>query len=269
MTGRHIHIGGTNISAVTMPVVLMSMQGWVSEKVGRYIVCRDVHGVVRARNDPTLHASHEGADCVTPDGVPLVWTAKLLGCEEISRVCGPDLLIEALRWGLDRGWKHYFYGGSPEVTERLVRELERKVPGIIVVGSYSPPFVARTRAEDEIDCARIRASGADVVWVGLGCPKQEYWMANNARRCGGAVLVGIGAAFDFHAGTVARAPVWMRECGLEWAFRLSQEPSRLARRYLMSVPQFIVLALTDVIKQTVAKASSQEVDRPTQYRDKV
>jgi len=252
MLGRRLNIAGTKISVVTMPAVLNAMQGWISDRSGRYIVCRDVHGVIRARKDCALHASHDGADCVTPDGMPLVWTARLLGYKQISRVCGPDLLSEAVKRGVDRGWKHYFYGSSPPVLEKLVGELERKFPGVVISGSYSPPYRARTEEDDEIDCARIRASAADIVWVGLGCPKQERWMSNNARRCGGAVLVGIGAAFDFHAGTVARAPVWMRDCGLEWAFRISQEPGRLAGRYLASAPQFIVFALADVIKDRLA-----------------
>ena len=187
MLGRSLNVAGTKISIVTMTTVLMAMQSWISDRSGRYIVCRDVHGVIRARRDRALHASHEGADCVTPDGMPLVWAARLLGYKQFSRVCGPDLLPEAVKRELHVGWRHYFYGSSPQVLEKLVHELEEKFPGVIISGSYSPPFRARTKEDDENDCARICASGADLVWVGLGCPKQEYWMANNARRCGGAV----------------------------------------------------------------------------------
>ena len=260
MLGRSFNVAGTKISIVTMPTVLTAMQGWISNRSGRYIVCPDVHQVIRARKDRALHASLEAADCVTPDGMPLVWTARLLGYKNVSRVCGPDLLPEAVKHGIDFGWRHYFYGGSPEVVEKLVRELERKFPGVIIAGSYSPPFRAQTPEEVESDCARIRASKADLVWVGLGCPKQEWWMASNARQCGGAVLVGIGAAFNFHAGTVARAPVWMRERGLEWAFRISQEPKRLLRRYLATAPQFIALAVATIMREKLAHFGLAEAE---------
>ncbi len=253
MSCQRLNIAGTKVSVVTMPVVLAAIERWLSERSGRYIVCRDVPGVIRARTDSSLHAIHERAGFVTPDGAPLVWTAKLLGCRDVSRVCGPDLLSAAAERGVALGWKHYFYGSSPNVIENLTRELRAKFPGITVVGSYSPPFRTTTAEEDDLACERIRASGADLVWVGLGSPKQEYWMADNAQRCGGAVLIGIGAAFDFHAGTVTRAPSWMRERGLEWAYRLFQEPQRLWRRYLVLAPQFILYASVDVAKSNLTK----------------
>jgi N-acetylglucosaminyldiphosphoundecaprenol N-acetyl-beta-D-mannosaminyltransferase len=255
MSLRRIEIVGTKVSVVTLPDVLETFERWITDRPGRYVVCRDVHGVIRARTDKSLQAIHERADIVAPDGVPLVWTAKLLGCRDIARVCGPDLLPAAAEHGIKLGWRHYFYGGAPEVVERLEHRLKSKFHDMNVVGRHSPPFRAATAEEDEQACERIRASGADLVWIGLGSPKQEFWMAENTHRCGGAVLVGIGAAFDFHAGTVARAPEWMRESGLEWAYRLIKEPRRLWRRYFATAPQFVLYASTQVALARLAGLS--------------
>jgi N-acetylglucosaminyldiphosphoundecaprenol N-acetyl-beta-D-mannosaminyltransferase len=243
-----VRIAGTPVSIASLPRVLSVLEGWVREKSERYIVCRDVHGVIKARSDLRLHDIHENADIVAPDGMPLIWTAKLLGHTEISRVCGPDLLAAACGHGVELGWKHYFYGGAPDVVEKLARNLEARFPGMKVVGTYSPPFRGMFSEEIELACEEIRSSQADFVWVGLGSPKQEFWMADNVRRCGGAVLVSVGAAFDFHAGTVKRAPDWMRHSGLEWVYRLSQEPRRLWRRYLILAPRFVIYAGIEVAK---------------------
>jgi N-acetylglucosaminyldiphosphoundecaprenol N-acetyl-beta-D-mannosaminyltransferase len=268
MSSRRIEIVGTKVSVVTLPDVLRTFESWITDRSGRYVVCRDVHGVIRARNDKSLQATQERADIVTPDGVPLVWTAKLLGCRDIARVCGPDLLLASVERGIKLGWRHYFYGGTPETVERLEQRLKSKFPDMNVVGRYSPPFRPTTPEEDEQACERIRACGADFVWIGLGSPKQEFWMADNTHRCGGAVLVGVGAAFDFHAGTVARAPKWMRESGLEWAHRLIKEPRRLWRRYFATAPQFVLYASTQVVLAKFAELSGiRGSDEPLKSTD--
>jgi N-acetylglucosaminyldiphosphoundecaprenol N-acetyl-beta-D-mannosaminyltransferase len=243
-----VRIAGTPVSIASLPRVLSALEDWVREKSERYIVCRDVHGVIRARTDERLRNIHERADMVTPDGMPLVWTAKFLGHTEISRVCGPDLLAAACEHGVNLGWKHYFYGGAPDVVEKLARNLKARFPGTKVVGTYSPPFRGISSEEIELVCEKIRNSHADFVWVGLGSPKQEFWMADNVRKCGGAVLISVGAAFDFHAGTVKRAPRWMSCSGLEWAYRLFQEPRRLWRRYAILAPRFVIYAGIEVAK---------------------
>jgi N-acetylglucosaminyldiphosphoundecaprenol N-acetyl-beta-D-mannosaminyltransferase len=252
-----VWITGTPVSIASLPRVLSVLEVWVREKSERYIVCRDVHGVIRARSDSRLHDIHENADIVTPDGMPLVWTAKLLGHTEISRVCGPDLLAAVCGHGVNLGWRHYFYGSAPDVVEKLVRNLKARFPGMKVVGTYSPPFRGLSPEEAELACRKIRSSQADFVWVGLGSPKQEFWMADNVRRCGGAVLVGVGAAFDFHAGTVKRAPNWMRSSGFEWAHRLFREPRRLWRRYLVLAPQFVLYASAEIASVKLAELSSK------------
>jgi N-acetylglucosaminyldiphosphoundecaprenol N-acetyl-beta-D-mannosaminyltransferase len=233
--------------------MLYILDGWVKERSGRYVVFRDVHGVVRARSEERLHKAHEAADVIAPDGMPLVWTSKLLGFSNISRVCGPDMLLAACQHGETLGWKHYFYGGAPDVVETLVMNLKLKFPKMVVVGTYSPPFRELTAEENENDCERIRASQADLVWIGLGTPKQELWMNAYAHKCGGAILLGVGAAFDFHAGTIIRAPVWMRNFGLEWAHRLVHEPKRLWRRYLVLAPLFVMYATHEVVSSKLGR----------------
>jgi N-acetylglucosaminyldiphosphoundecaprenol N-acetyl-beta-D-mannosaminyltransferase len=250
---NRVRIAGTPVSIASLPRVLLVLEDWVREKSERYIVCRDVHGVIRARSDGHLHNIHERADIVTSDGMPIVWAAKLLGHTEISRVCGPDLLAAACGHGVNLGWKHYFYGGTPDVVEKLARNLKARFPGMKVVGACSPPFRGMSSEEIELACENIRGSQADFVWVGLGSPKQEFWMADNVRRCGGAVLVSVGAAFDFHAGTVKRAPNWMRHSGLEWAYRLSHEPRRLWHRYLVLAPRFVIYVGIEVAKHKFAE----------------
>lgn len=252
-----IRILGTPISIVSLDRVLRLFERWVGDGRDHSVVFRDVHGVMRARNETQLRQAHEQADLVSPDGMPLVWVAKLAGVNEISRVCGPDLLILACQHGVSHGWRHYFYGGAPGVAETLAEMLVRQFPGMVVAGTQCPPFRPLTHEEDERACAAIRAAQPDFVWVGLGTPKQETWMAEHRGKCGGAILAGVGAAFDIHAGHIRRAPVWMQRSGLEWAYRFAQEPQRLWQRYLKLAPLFFVMALREVITNRVATIVSR------------
>ena len=244
---RRTWILGTPVSIISMKQILRLFEEWLTNNHDRSVVLRDVHGVMLARNDIQLQKAHEKADLVAPDGMPLVWVARLAGFGEISRVCGPDLLSAVCTYGISRGWRHYFYGGAPGVAETLEEKLTTKYPGIKIIGTQCPPFRSLTLEEDEIACAAIRAARPHFVWVGLGTPKQEVWMAEHRGKCGGAVLLGIGAAFDIHAGFVSRAPIWMQSFGLEWAYRLAHEPRRLWRRYLKLAPIFLFLALWELI----------------------
>lgn len=243
---RFARILGTPVSVVSMDRVLELFEMWTTKPRDRYVVVRDVHGVMRARSETDLHTAHETADLTVPDGMPLVWIAKLAGIEGISRVCGPDLLPAVCRHGLRFGWRHFFLGGAPGVAEKAIEKLEDEHPGIAIAGSYCPPFRKLNGEEDEKMCAVIRASGADFVWVGLGTPKQELWMNEHRGRCGGAIMLGVGAVFDIAAGVSSRAPGFMQKRGLEWLFRLVHEPRRLWRRYLVLGPKFVVLALTEL-----------------------
>lgn len=243
-----VRILGIPISIVSMEQVLALFESWVADRCDRSVVVRDVHGLMLAREDIKLWRAHEESELITPDGVPLVWVARMVGINGISRVCGPDLLPAACQHGLAFGWRHFFLGGKPGIAESLIERMVVKYPGISIAGFHSPPFRTLTEEEDELICAKIRASKADLVWVGLGTPKQEIWMLEHRGLCGGAIMLSVGAAFDFHAGSVSRAPKWMQYNGLEWIFRLVQEPKRLWRRYLVLAPTFVILALLELVR---------------------
>jgi len=250
---RRYRILDVPISIISIEQVLkLFAEDWMVDRRDRYIVFRDVHGVMRARSDTKLRRAHEASDLTAPDGMPLVWIAKFVGIDGVSRVCGPDSLPVVCERGVPLGWRHYFLGGAPAVAEALIRQLKQKYPGILIVGSSSPPFRPLSVEEDEAICATIRGARPDFVWVGLGTPKQEVWMHEHRGRFGGVTLLGVGAAFDFHAGKTSRAPRWMQRSGLEWLHRLVQEPKRLYRRYLVLGPTFLPLAFIEVLKGRIA-----------------
>jgi N-acetylglucosaminyldiphosphoundecaprenol N-acetyl-beta-D-mannosaminyltransferase len=213
---------------------------WAREGRGAYACLANVHMTMEAHDDPSFAEVVAGADLVLPDGMPLVWGLALAGVRPARRVRGPDLTLHVARAAAREGVPVALYGGRPEVLERFAAALAREAPGLRLAARISPPY--RTLSEDEeAEYAReLRASGARIVLVGLGCPKQERWMARNRPRLD-AVLLGVGAAFDLHAGEVREAPRWLQRAGLEWAFRLSQEPGRLWRRYLRHNPRFLAL----------------------------
>lgn len=231
---------GTPISMTSYAEVLESLAEPPSERALTVVVC-NVHSVMSARSNPDLRAALDASDVATPDGVPLVWTLRKSANPDQQRVYGPDIMRRSLQASADYGWRHFLYGSTPDTLARLEAAITSLAPDARVVGSYSPPFAPATDASDEADIERIRASGADIVWVGLGMPKQELWMHRVADQLPGVALVGVGAAFDFIAGTVPEAPEWMMRAGLEWLYRLSKEPRRLWRRYLWNNPSFVVL----------------------------
>ncbi len=231
------------ISVIDMATALASIDRKIANGQGGYICIRDTHGVMVAQDDPHFREIHEQAFMVTPDGMPLVWLGRLDGHSDIRRVCGPDLVDALCKHSLQRGYRHYFFGGSQRVADALAKSLSSRYPGLELVGCESPPFSAVTLEPNEKACSQIRAAEPDIVWIGLGSPKQEYWMHSNAPLLPGVILIGVGAAFDFHAGTIRRAPVWMQKNGVEWLYRLFQEPTRLWRRYLILAPRFLVSAL--------------------------
>jgi N-acetylglucosaminyldiphosphoundecaprenol N-acetyl-beta-D-mannosaminyltransferase len=205
-----------------------------------YICVAAVHTVMACQDDPQLRAAVLGSDFTVPDGQPLVWAMNLLGHELPARVYGPDLMWQACERAARSGQRFYLYGGRNQgALVQLTLNLRQAFPGLRIVGGMSPPYRELTAAEEDAVVREINASEADVVWVGIGVPKQEKWMARTRARLDAPVLVGVGAAFDFHAGLVAQAPDWLQSLGLEWAFRLSREPRRLWRRYLRYNPWFV------------------------------
>jgi len=212
--------------------------GWATRGESRYVCCANVHSVMESFDSPEFRGCMNAADLVTSDGVPLVWALRRLGVPDATRVYGPDLVPAVLR-GADReGLRVGFYGGSPDALKRLSGLVDREYPGLLGY-DFSPPFRPLSSEEDQMVVDRINASGIQILFVGLGCPKQEQWMALHRHRVQ-AVMLGVGAAFDFLTGAKAQAPHWLQSAGLEWLFRLAVEPKRLWRRYLKHNPRFVM-----------------------------
>ena len=206
-----------------------------------YVCVAAVHTVMACQEDPELRAAVLGSDLTVPDGQPLVWAMNALGHDLSSRVYGPDLMARYCERAALTGARMFLYGGRNQgALVQLALNLRTRYPGLNIVGGYAPPFRPLTSEEEDFVLDEINRSQADVVWVGIGVPKQEKWMAAMRDRLRAPVLVGVGAAFDFHAGLVPQAPRWMQSMGLEWAYRLLQEPGRLWRRYLRYNPRFVL-----------------------------
>lgn len=238
---------GTPISATSYQQVMELMRHPLPDRARLVAFC-NVHSVMSARTDAALAEALVAMDLATPDGMPLVWTLRASGVEDQERVYGPDLMEMAIPWGVDHGIRHYLYGASPDTLTRLQERIAADFPGAAIVGSHSPPFRALTDEEEVAVLDDIRASEADVVWIGLGMPKQELWMHRVAAQLPGTVLMGTGAAFDFLAGSVAQAPDWIQRIGMEWLYRLMREPRRLWRRYALNNPLFVVLILAQLAR---------------------
>ena len=206
-----------------------------------YIVVTNVHSILECRRDREMLSATLGAALVLPDGVGTSLAARLIaGRNEGPRIPGPELMLYMLDKGRPAGLRHYLYGARPDVLEKLSKRLRLLFPGVLIAGTYSPPFRPLTDSEDECIVEEISRTAPDVVWVGLGAPKQEKWMANHVGRIRAAAMIGVGAAFDYHAGAVPWAPRWIRQAGLEWIYRMMHEPRRLWRRNLDS-PLFVAL----------------------------
>jgi N-acetylglucosaminyldiphosphoundecaprenol N-acetyl-beta-D-mannosaminyltransferase len=235
------NILGVGVSSLDMPAAVSAIEQWILRGERHYVCITSVHGVIESQYDESLRRIHNNAGMVTPDGMPLVWVSRLMGFHRTQRVYGPDLMLAVCERAQQRGFRHFFYGGGPGVTQRLIERLSKRYPALKVAGSYSPPFRPLTPNEDRDVVEQINSSGADIVWVGLSTPKQERWMAAHAEKLDAAVMVGVGAAFDFNAGLKRQAPRWMGRAGLEWTFRLATEPRRLWSRYLKCNPTFVAL----------------------------
>ena len=233
---------GVRVDAVQIPQVVARMEEWIARRRQcRYIAVTGMHGVTEAQHDRKFKEILSAAGMVVPDGFPLVWLGRRRGFALQRRVYGPELMATFCARTMEKGYRHFFYGGAPGVAVELAARFSARFPGLIVAGTYCPPFRPLTAAEDRQVVAIIERSRADIVWVGLSTPKQERWMFEHQERLSAPVLIGVGAAFDFHTGRVARAPACMGEHGLEWLFRLLMEPRRLWRRYLVYGSEFAVL----------------------------
>jgi N-acetylglucosaminyldiphosphoundecaprenol N-acetyl-beta-D-mannosaminyltransferase len=250
LEASHVLVGfrvlGVRVHAVQIPQVVTLLENWIAKPVeSRYVAVTGMHGVMEAQKDPSFREILNAADCVVPDGMPLVWLGRRQEFALKRRVYGPELL-ETFCQTTGTKYRHFFYGGIAGVAGQLADSLEQRY-GIQIAGTYSPPFRLLTEEEDREITAMIRAACPDILWVGLSTPKQERWMYAHRSGLGVPVMVGVGAAFDIHSGRKKRAPRWMQEHGLEWMFRLLQEPRRLWRRYLVYGPEFAALVLLELL----------------------
>jgi N-acetylglucosaminyldiphosphoundecaprenol N-acetyl-beta-D-mannosaminyltransferase len=241
------NILGVRVSAVNMGAVLAAFEAWIGQRQRQYVCVTPAHSIMDCRNDPALRRIFNHAGLTTPDGMAIVWLLRLQGHRHVERVYGPDLLLATCQRSLVTGWRHFFCGGAAGVADELAQRLGQRFPGLAVVGTASPPFHPPSFAEEEQLMATINAARPDIVWVGLGSPKQERWMACHRECLEAPVLVGVGAAFDFLSGRKRQAPRWVQRAGCEWLFRWGSEPRRLSGRY-RRYPLFALLAAAQLLR---------------------
>jgi N-acetylglucosaminyldiphosphoundecaprenol N-acetyl-beta-D-mannosaminyltransferase len=240
---------GVKISAVDPQKAEEVIADMIVHRQKGYVCVAPVSTVMDCRKDPAYCQIVNHADMVTPDGAPIAWLGCLAGHKHVRRTYGPDLMLQLCDHSRALGWKHFFYGGTPEVCDKLEHRLKEQFPGVNIVGKFSPPFMPQAMPLDKELALRINALQPDIIWVGLGAPKQDFWNVLNRGVLDAPVLVGIGAAFDFLSGMKPQAPRWMQNAGLEWLFRLCCEPQRLWRRYLIGNAQFLGLLLVDRLRR--------------------
>ena len=234
----HIQLGrnqlGVRIDLTEPRDVFLELLAW--RRAGRrgYVTLVNPNTIVTCSRDPEMLAAVRESDLALPDGVGITLASRLLGYGRARRIAGPSLMLDVCNWGRSAGLRHFFYGGGEGVADELARRFQQRFPGLHIAGAICPPFRTLTPDEDESFVQTINAAAPDLVWVGLGTAKQEKWMAAHVGKIQAAALLGVGAAFNFHAGTVPWAPAWVRRAGLEWAYRLAHEPRRLWRRNLDS-----------------------------------
>lgn len=238
MDGR-LNVLGVGISPLNMTRALRQLDGWIAARERQYVCICNVHSVMECRRSENVRRVFNRCGMVTPDGMPLVWLLRRAGYRDASRVYGPDLMLATMEGFVKRGCRHYLHGGVPGVAERLSTIMRDRIPGIVIVGASTPAFGKASELCTAEVAERINRAEPDIVWVGMSSPKQDLWMSCMRPLLRAPVLIGVGAAFDFHTGRVAQAPAWMQRSGLEWLFRLAQEPRRLWRRYLVDNPWFL------------------------------
>jgi N-acetylglucosaminyldiphosphoundecaprenol N-acetyl-beta-D-mannosaminyltransferase len=236
------NILGVNIAAINMNRLLDFTEKHIKDLSGDYMCVSNVHTTVTAYENEKYRSIQNGGIMAIPDGGPLSTVGRKRGFKDMERTTGPSYMEEILKVSVEKGYRHYFYGSTEETLEKLFTKLNDCYPGIQIAGMYSPPFRKLSKDEDEAIIERINETNPDFIWVGLGAPKQEIWMAAYQGKVNG-FMVGVGAAFDYFAENISRAPKWMQKANLEWLYRLIQDPKRLFKRYLHTNPKFIWLAM--------------------------
>ncbi len=239
---------GVRVSDTNIPQAVATIDSWIKKRLKTYVCVAPVSTLVDCQKDGDYKTVVNRAGMVTPDGMPVVWLGKSKGSKIIARTYGPDLLTAVCQYGTDVGYRHFFYGSTPETLDRLEKKLSEKAPGLNVVGKISPDYKTRASVEGRDVIDRINQAKPDILWVGLGSPKQDFWMSLNRPSLDVPVIIGVGAAFDFLSGVKPQAPRWMQRSGLEWVFRLCSEPRRLWRRYLIGNSAFVYYVCLDCVK---------------------
>lgn len=235
-----IKILGTRIDAIQIPYIIQYMQDCIAKNIHHnYVIVANTDTIMQSKYDSKMQEAVNASNLSIPDGFPLLIMHRLYGNPLKKRAYGPDLMKEFLRITEGKKYSHFFYGATQETLVNLSKKIKILFPGIEIAGAYSPPFRPLTQEEDSRIIEMINRAAPSVLWVGLGCPKQELWMYNHRKKLNIPIMVGVGAAFDFLAGTKPQAPCWIRENGFEWLFRLLTEPKRLWRRYLVNNTLFI------------------------------
>ena len=245
------HVLGMRTDSTSYTDAVTRVLAWASTRESRYVCVANVHVTMESYDSAEFQKIVNGADLVTPDGMPLVWALRLFGLSEATQVRGPNLTLDMIERAAAAGVPVGFYGGTPAVLGLLVQACQRRFPELRTAYAHAPPFRQLTAEEDASVVREINASGAAILFVGLGCPKQERWMALH-RGSVNAVMLGVGAAFDFLSGVKPEAPDWMQRAGLEWLFRLATEPRRLWWRYAYHNPRFVVLLARQYLKSMTA-----------------
>jgi N-acetylglucosaminyldiphosphoundecaprenol N-acetyl-beta-D-mannosaminyltransferase len=243
---KRVNVLGVGISVLNLRTARETIANAVKTRRKGYICVTGVHGVMEAQDSAAFKNILNGALLCTPDGMPMVWAGKLNGHREMSRVYGPDLMLDVCAWSETSGCRHFFYGGADGVAERLTQKLKARFPKLVVAGTFTPPFRRLLADEEKKLQEQIRAARPDILWVGLSTPKQEKFMAEFLPKLDVTLMIGVGAAFDFHSGRGRQAPRWMQRSGLEWFYRLSCEPRRLGPRYFRNNPRFVLKFLAQL-----------------------
>lgn len=239
-----VNVLGVRVDPTNMDAAVRTVITWAADPGRcRYVCVTGMHGVIESQSDDAMRTILNSADLNVPDGMPLSWLGWFAGFGDMDRVFGPELMLRVCEASVGRGLSHFLYGGNDGVADALASRLTALFPGLRIAGTYCPPFRPLTADEADEVVRTINASGAAIVWVGLSTPKQEKWMSTFVPRLAAGAALGVGAAFDYNTGHLQRAPVVMQRAGLEWLFRLVQEPRRLFGRYARSIPKFIGLVV--------------------------
>lgn len=244
---RNLKVGKIEFNAATQEQLLTIIEQLSTDEYSPYVTFTGMQIVVGAEKSSKIKKAQDNATICAVDGMPIHWMAKMKKIES-ERCGGPDIMDKIIEIGVSKGYRHFFYGSTDEVLGLLKVRLEKKYPGIQIVGMYSPPFRPLTEEEDEQVVKMINEANADFVWVGLGAPKQDFWMEEHQYKLKDTKMMGVGAAFNFFAGTVKRAPIFMQKIGMEWLYRLIMEPKYLWKRYILNGPKFFLIFIKELIQ---------------------